>query len=79
MIRIESGETERLQQLFELQKNLVFATTKDIRQDCARVMINGMLQPAVAYTLVLIHVSSGTVMATVSRSKVGMGDKRWVQ
>ena len=46
MIRIEAREPEGLQQRFELQKDVVFAAPKDIRQDRARVMINGMSQPA---------------------------------
>src|SRR6266704_633218 len=46
MIRIKTGEPEGLQQRFELHKDFVFAATKDIGQDRARVMINRMPQPA---------------------------------
>src|SRR6266705_2448116 len=46
MIRIKTGEPEGLQQRFELHKDVVFAATKDIGQDRARVMINRMPQPA---------------------------------
>ena len=46
MIRIEASEPEGLQQRFELQKDCVFTAPKDIRQDSARVMIDGMPQPA---------------------------------
>src|SRR5712691_2924797 len=46
MIRIEAGEAEGLQQRFELQKDLICAAPKNIRQDCAGMMINGMPQPA---------------------------------
>src|SRR6266850_7143527 len=46
MIRIKAGEPEGLQQCFELEKDRIFAAPKNIRQDCACVMINGMPQPA---------------------------------
>src|SRR5215217_6176981 len=46
MIGIKTGEPEGLQQCFELQKDLVFAAPKDIRQDGTRVMIDRMPQPA---------------------------------
>ena len=46
MIRGVAGEPEGLQQCFELQKNLVFAATKDIGQDLAGVVIDGMPEPA---------------------------------
>src|SRR5260370_39372474 len=46
MIGIKAGEAKGLQERFELQKDLVFAATKDIRQDRACVMINRMPQPA---------------------------------
>ena len=46
MIGIKTGEPEGLQQRFELQKDLIFAAPKDIRQDGARVMIDRMPQPA---------------------------------
>src|SRR5438132_13708207 len=46
MICIKTREPEGIQQRFELQKDFVFAATKDIRQDLACVVINGMPQPA---------------------------------
>ena len=46
MIGIKTGEPKRLQQCFELQKDCIFAASKDIRSDHARVMINRMPQPA---------------------------------
>jgi hypothetical protein len=46
MIRRKTREPEGLQQRFELQKDFVFATPKNIRQDSTRVMIDRMPQPA---------------------------------
>src|SRR5712691_1441648 len=46
MIRIKTSEPEGLQQRFELQKDLVFAAAKDIGQNLACVVIDGMPQPA---------------------------------
>ena len=46
MIRIKAREPERLQQPFELQKDVVFAAAKDVGSDLACVVINGMPQPA---------------------------------
>jgi len=46
MIGIKAGEAKGLQERFELQKDLIFAAPKDIRQNRARVMINRMPQPA---------------------------------
>src|SRR5215510_771494 len=46
MIRVVAGQSEGLEQRFELQKDLVFAATKDIGQDLARVVIDGMPEPA---------------------------------
>ncbi len=46
MIRIKAREPEGLEQCFELQKDLIFATTKDIGQNLACVVIDGMPQPA---------------------------------
>src|SRR6266446_4490513 len=46
MIRIKAGEPEGLQQRFTSEKDLIFAAPKNIRQDCACMMINGMPQPA---------------------------------
>src|SRR6266446_9724765 len=46
MIRIKAGEPEGLQQRFKSEKDLIFAAPKNIRQDCACMMINGMPQPA---------------------------------
>src|SRR5580765_239291 len=39
-------EPKRLQQRLELEKDGILATTKDIRQDCSRAMVNGMPEPA---------------------------------
>jgi hypothetical protein len=41
MIRIETRESEGLEQRLELQKDCVFAAPKDICQDSARVMMLG--------------------------------------
>src|SRR5215471_1426210 len=46
MIRVVAGQSEGLEQRFALQKDLVFAATKDIGQDLARVVIDRMPQPA---------------------------------
>ena len=46
IISVVASEPEGLQQRFELQKDLVFAATKDVGQDLAGVMIDGMLEPA---------------------------------
>jgi len=46
MIGIKTGEPEGLQQCFALQKDGIFAASKDIRSDHTRVMINRMPQPA---------------------------------
>src|SRR6266568_96518 len=46
IIRVVAGQSEGLQQRFELQKDVVFATTKDVGQDLAGVVIDGMPEPA---------------------------------
>src|SRR5262249_43290520 len=46
MIRVVTGQAEGLEQRFELQKDLVFAATKDVGQDLAGVVIDGMPEPA---------------------------------
>jgi hypothetical protein len=46
MIGRKTGEPEGLQQCFALQKDGIFAASKDIRYDHTRVMINRMPQPA---------------------------------
>src|SRR5262249_60306102 len=53
MIRIKTGEPEGLKQRFQLQKNLVFAAAKNIRQDSSSAMINGMTEPS--WLLFLAH------------------------
>ena len=53
MIRIKTGEPEGLKQRFQLQKHLVFAAAKDIRQDRSSAMINGMPEPS--WLLFLAH------------------------
>ena len=48
-IRIASiiaPDPKRLQQRFEQQKHVVFAATKDVGQDLAGVVIDGMPEPA---------------------------------
>jgi hypothetical protein len=45
MIGVEAFDAKGLEQCFEFQKDLVFATTKDIRQDSPCVMINRVSQP----------------------------------
>jgi len=46
MIRIKASEPKGLEQCFELQKDFIFATTKDRGQNLACVVIDGMPQPA---------------------------------
>src|SRR6266571_1574678 len=46
MISIKAREPEGLEQRFELQKNFICATPKDIGQNLACVVIDGMPQPA---------------------------------
>src|SRR6266702_614066 len=46
MIRVVTGQPERLEQRFELQKDVVFAATKDVGQDLAGMVIDGMPEPA---------------------------------
>src|SRR2546425_10232442 len=46
MICIVMCEPKRLQQRLELEKDGILATTKDIRQDRSRPMVNGMPEPA---------------------------------
>ena len=46
MVSIKASEPEGREQRFELQKNFIFATTKDIGQNLACVVIDGMPQPA---------------------------------
>ena len=43
MIRIKAGEPEGLQQRFKSEKDIICAAPKNIRQDCACVMISGHL------------------------------------
>src|SRR2546428_9995431 len=51
MIGIKAGEPKGLEQRFQLQKNLILATSKDIRQDRTRVVINRMPQPPLVLLL----------------------------
>src|SRR5215813_6757728 len=46
MIGIIAPDPKRLQQRFEPQKHVVFAATKDVGQDLAGVVIDGMPEPA---------------------------------
>src|SRR6266851_7471170 len=46
MIGIVAGQPERLEQRFELQKDFVFATTKNVCQDLSYAVIDGMPEPA---------------------------------
>src|SRR5262252_1134076 len=46
MIRIVAGQSEGLEQRFELEKDVVFAATKDGGQDLAGVVIDSMPEPA---------------------------------
>src|SRR2546428_13911423 len=46
MVGVKTRETKGLQQRFELQKDLILATPKDIGQDRTRVVIDGMPEPA---------------------------------
>ena len=45
MIRVVTGQPKGLEQRFELQKNVVCAAPKDIGQDLAGVVIDGMPEP----------------------------------
>src|SRR5262245_23678056 len=45
IIGIKTREPEGLQERFELQKDCVFASPKNIRQDSTRVMVDRMPQP----------------------------------
>src|SRR2546425_3709589 len=46
IIGIVASEPEGLQQRLELQKDLIFAAPKDVGQDLAGVVIDGMPEPA---------------------------------
>src|SRR5215470_3404558 len=46
MIGMIARAPKRLQQRFQLQKHLVFAAAKDIRQDGSGAMINGVPEPS---------------------------------
>src|SRR2546425_6775424 len=46
MIGVVAGQPKRLEQRFQLQKDLVCAATKDIGQDRACAVIDGMPEPA---------------------------------
>ena len=46
MVGVKTRETKGLQQRFELQKDLILATPKDIGQDRTRVVIDRMPEPA---------------------------------
>ena len=46
MVGVKARETKGLQQRFELQKDLILATPKDIGQDRTRVVIDRMPEPA---------------------------------
>src|SRR6266702_7448932 len=45
MIGVVAGQPEGLEQRFELQKDLICAATKDVSQDLARAVIDGMPEP----------------------------------
>ncbi|SRR2546428_9310378 len=51
MIGIKARAPEGLQQRFELQKDCIFATAKDLGQTLACVVIDGMPQPALVALL----------------------------
>src|SRR5712692_4410776 len=51
MIRRKAGETEGFEQRFALQKDLIFATTKDIGQDRSSAVIDSMPQPPLVLLL----------------------------
>jgi hypothetical protein len=46
-----AGEAKGCQQRFQLHKHLVFASTKDIRQDLPAAVIDGMPQPPPVFLL----------------------------
>src|SRR2546426_3752446 len=67
MICIVMCEPKRLQQRLEFEKDGILATTKDIRQDYSRTMVNGMPEPAWIPLVVdkrphLIHLSLASVL-----------------
>src|SRR6266498_748073 len=45
MIGVVAGQPEGFEQRFELQKDLICAATKDVSQDLARAVIDGMPEP----------------------------------
>src|SRR5918999_655899 len=45
IIGVIARDSKRLQQRFELQKYLIFTATKDVREDLAIAVVNGMPQP----------------------------------
>src|SRR5215468_12325736 len=51
MIGMIARDPKRLQQRFQLQKHLVFAAAKDIRQDGSGAMIDGMPEPSLLFFL----------------------------
>jgi len=60
MIGIKAGETKGLEQRFQLaRKTSILATSKDIRQDRTRVVIDRMPQPPLSCFLpIKLHISS---------------------
>jgi hypothetical protein len=46
IIGVVAGQPEGLQQRFKLQKDVVFAATKNVSQDLSCVVIDGMPEPA---------------------------------
>ena len=51
MIGRKAGETAGLQQPFVWSKDRIFAATNNRRQDCTRVVIDGMPQPSLVLLL----------------------------
>jgi hypothetical protein len=49
IVRVIAHDAKRLQQRFELQKDVILATSKDIRQDLATAVINSMPKPPLIF------------------------------
>ena len=49
MIGVKAGEPKGLQQCFKLQKDLILAMPKDVRQDLLTTVIDRMPQPPLVF------------------------------
>src|SRR5262249_23219339 len=71
VIGVAAGQPKRLEQCFELQKDLVFAATKDVGQDFTSVVIDGACQSQRGLPLLPTndHISSISASASPVRSR----------